>query len=77
MVSWSIYETIFIKHPHLQILRYKQPPQGPDSRPRYMESLPDMARHYVYVYIFVYIYIYVYSPSIYATIAISVSTSLR
>ena len=39
-VRRSIYETIWPEHSHLPIRQYKKRPQGPSSRPRYMESCP-------------------------------------
>ena len=41
-----IYGTRLLKNPHLPILRYKQPPQGPALWTRYMEYWPVTARTY-------------------------------
>ena len=40
-VSRLVYKTRWPKHPHLPIRWHKQFPQGPTSRPRYMESYPE------------------------------------
>ena len=43
----SIYETRWLKIPHLPICHCKQPPpQGPASQPRYIESCPATAQIY-------------------------------
>ena len=40
MVRWSIYYTRRLEHPYSSIRWYKWRPQGPASRPFYMESRP-------------------------------------